>query len=499
MYLEDQIQRAGLSECFSFLSETSQIDFACQQADVFVLSSRLDPLPNVCIDAMFKGLPVVCFEKTTGIADILRGNGLESECIAPYLDTLALSSRVVSILKDPKLRKSVGSRLQEIAGQTFDMSTYVERIEKNALQCREQAEQESTDCKIIASNPLLDPNYLASSPGSKADKDLAVREFVRSWTVGLSLRKPYPGFNPGVYAEKCGVADLSSNPLAHFMQSGSPRGPWLYEVITPSAERTAVTMPAGFSVALQLHIVYPEFFNSIVERLNANDIKPDLFISVPSETVKREVDRLKDGIKGREVEIKVVPKRGRNIGPFLTEFGERLCRNYEFLGHLHIGNRLNVPDEIPMAHWFRFFFENLIGGRHNMMDRILGRMAADPSIGIAFPDNPNVVDWSSNREARHRLAASKNLHDVEDRYVDYPAGAMFWSRSRAIQPLMDLNLGWQDYPKEPVESLLPAIVQAAGYRKVATHVPGVDVPFQTSRDLSNRLCLKSMEREDLPS
>jgi hypothetical protein len=41
-------------------------------ADLFLLSSRLDPLPNVAIDELTMGLPVLCFEKTSGIADFMR-------------------------------------------------------------------------------------------------------------------------------------------------------------------------------------------------------------------------------------------------------------------------------------------------------------------------------------------------------------------------------------------------------------------------------------------
>jgi lipopolysaccharide biosynthesis protein len=60
---------------------------------------------------------------------------------------------------------------------------------------------------------------------------------------------------------------------------------------------------------------------------------------------------------------------------------------------------------------------------------------------------------------------------------------MFWARTKALAPLFDLNLGWNDYPEEPVpydgtilhafERLLPFIARHAGYRFATTHIPGV--------------------------
>src|SRR5207344_345919 len=61
VYLADQIRRAGLQEHVHFIESTPDIEEAYKSADLLLLTSRLDPLPNVAIDAMTHGLPVVCF------------------------------------------------------------------------------------------------------------------------------------------------------------------------------------------------------------------------------------------------------------------------------------------------------------------------------------------------------------------------------------------------------------------------------------------------------
>ena len=97
VYLDDQIKRAGLECQLKIIRSTSQIELAYQTADLLIISSRLDPLPNVAIDALLAGLPVLCFEKTTGIADFLTDNGLGNQCVAKYLDTHDLARKVKTL------------------------------------------------------------------------------------------------------------------------------------------------------------------------------------------------------------------------------------------------------------------------------------------------------------------------------------------------------------------------------------------------------------------
>jgi lipopolysaccharide biosynthesis protein len=75
------------------------------------------------------------------------------------------------------------------------------------------------------------------------------------------------------------------------------------------------------------------------------------------------------------------------------------------------------------------------------------------------------------------------MHDPLPPFLDFPVGTMFWARSSALAPLLELGLTWDSYPKEPapidgtvlhaIERLLPSVVQHAGFRYATTHVPGV--------------------------
>jgi lipopolysaccharide biosynthesis protein len=68
-------------------------------------------------------------------------------------------------------------------------------------------------------------------------------------------------------------------------------------------------------------------------------------------------------------------------------------------------------------------------------------------------------------------------------FFDFPNGTMFWCRPAALKPLLNLRLGWEDYPPEPVpydgtilhaiERILPFVAENQGYHFATTHTPGV--------------------------
>ena len=133
--------------------------------------------------------------------------------------------------------------------------------------------------------------------------------------------------------------------------------------------------------------------------------------------------------------------------------------------------------------WRTFLFENLLGGKAAMADIIVGRMAADPAIGLVFPDEPNLLDWGSNRPHAQALCGALGLSGELPEQFEFPVGTMFWARPEALRPLFELALEWNDYPVEPLpydgsmlhalERLLPLVVAQQSFTSVLTNVEGV--------------------------
>ena len=135
VYLAEQVKRSGLTDCFEFLGEVADIQQVYDRTDVFLMTSRLDPLPNVGIDAICNGLPIFCFQEASGIADILVQQGYGGELVAPYLDPHAMANQVLTFARTSEQRAELRQRLKLTATQVFSMDRYAQILgdEANAL------------------------------------------------------------------------------------------------------------------------------------------------------------------------------------------------------------------------------------------------------------------------------------------------------------------------------------------------------------------------------
>lgn len=93
-------------------------------ADVFVMPSREDPFPLVCIEALAAGTPVVAFD-TGGIPELLtQGCG---EVVA-YPDVVAMAAVVGRLLTDDDERRALGERGRELARSRHDVSVVAPQL-----------------------------------------------------------------------------------------------------------------------------------------------------------------------------------------------------------------------------------------------------------------------------------------------------------------------------------------------------------------------------------
>jgi glycosyltransferase involved in cell wall biosynthesis len=129
-FLKDQIERSGLREQLSIIPSSFDFDYALSRADVFVLSSRLDPLPNVVMDALDKGLPIAFFEKASGFQSYCNSNSLIEEGCAEYMNVSDLANRAARISKIVTSQHGNEQRekLIEFAKQNFNFTAYTAKI-----------------------------------------------------------------------------------------------------------------------------------------------------------------------------------------------------------------------------------------------------------------------------------------------------------------------------------------------------------------------------------
>ncbi len=131
IWLKDQLVRSGHGDRIEIIQALSgeDLDILYEDAHVMFLSSRLDPLPNVAIDALYKGVPVICFDRATGFAEYFRSDALLESLVVPYFDLHAVTDKIIEIARNQGLRGMLAERSSRFAHSTFDMEKYVENLE----------------------------------------------------------------------------------------------------------------------------------------------------------------------------------------------------------------------------------------------------------------------------------------------------------------------------------------------------------------------------------
>src|SRR5262249_8094109 len=233
-------------------------------------------------------------------------------------------TRPLRLLNSLLRKKSVPNRLRFswVAGETSSREYFQFGGSNEDLRI---LRQHAEDLATLRDDPLFDPGLSLPLEWTRTG---AIVAFLEQWSThesklasaGLVLRRPCPGFHPQIYADAhAGVYDTTVvNPLAHFVRSGRPDGPWRHEVITPTSASPAPEEHNVPPAALHAHFHYPELAEDLVCRIAPRGARCDLLLST-DEAGKAEILReAVSGYRRGEVKVRIVPNRGRDIGAFLT-------------------------------------------------------------------------------------------------------------------------------------------------------------------------------------
>jgi glycosyltransferase involved in cell wall biosynthesis len=93
------------------------LSFAYSAADVFVLPTRADNLPNVILEAMACGTPVISFD-VGGVRDAVRPGW--TGLLAPPGDIVALRNAILTLLADNSLRERLSNECRRVAVAEYE-------------------------------------------------------------------------------------------------------------------------------------------------------------------------------------------------------------------------------------------------------------------------------------------------------------------------------------------------------------------------------------------
>lgn len=104
-------------------------------------------------------------------------------------------------------------------------------------------------------------------------------------------------------------------------------------------------LPPPGGLAVMAHVFYPELFPEMAQALAHMPWPYDLYISVTTPEARETVlSQAQDLPRLGELEVRIVPNRGRDIAPLLVEFRKELLR-HQYVLHLHTKKSLYSGQE----------------------------------------------------------------------------------------------------------------------------------------------------------
>jgi glycosyltransferase involved in cell wall biosynthesis len=111
---ERLIERAAglglLNDAVKFVGSVEDMPPVYQQASIFVLTSECEGSPNVVLEAMASGLPVIA-TKVGGVSDIVRHG--DTGFLAEAGDDTSMAESLMRLVKDEDLRVKMGCRARD--------------------------------------------------------------------------------------------------------------------------------------------------------------------------------------------------------------------------------------------------------------------------------------------------------------------------------------------------------------------------------------------------
>lgn len=140
------LKKEGLDKYVTFLGLKDKPREYMQAGDVFLLSSREEPVGLVGLEAAECGLPVICFADAGGMPDFV---GEDAGFVVPYEDVGAMAEKVAVLIKSEELRRQLGDYAREKVLSRFTVGHTTPHI---LSVCRRVAQKKPAVSVII-------PNY----------------------------------------------------------------------------------------------------------------------------------------------------------------------------------------------------------------------------------------------------------------------------------------------------------------------------------------------------
>ncbi|WP_324806688.1 rhamnan synthesis F family protein [Sphingomonas sp. LY29] len=431
-------------------------------ADVFVVPSRLDPLPNVALDAALRATPVVAFAGATGLGDLARLGEIDLiEADYGSVEQIVDAIERTTASQAAKWPWKKRQRPEHSVGSVRTYGNYAAEVFKAAEALRDLP---------IEPNETVDPDYTGPALKTRFNRFNDEREMVETkHLIERSLRLGIATFNPrpGVHSRRD-----ENGRMAHY------RSVWCQD-------RRIEDVPA--STIVHVHAYYPDVLPEIFGQFAKGARSASFVITTPNEEKASEIRTIGQRFSMENIDIVVTPSnRGRDIGPFIDELASR-CAPSDVVCHVHTKKSPEAGD------WFGERW------RDNMYRSVLSQPAIDlfndPAVGLVIPDNPRNNGWTENWAEAKKIAAAWT-ENLPYHPGPFPIGNMFWVRGAVLHAMREATIQ-STWPTEPIKvdgTVLHAIERLW---PMACAQVGLELAAVYARESRDADCEKSRSSSDV--
>ncbi|MBN0986997.1 rhamnan synthesis F family protein [Amphritea pacifica] len=468
VWLSAFLKRAGIENRCYFSGHVDSVSKALKEVDLYLLTSRLDPFPNVAIDALDADCSIGCFESASGIADFLNEYPSRS-VIAPYGDCYALADQVFENFETLTDRNGVNSSLCEEKLCFSDYTQVLESAIESAIT------KKSAIQNVIAENAAFKSRFDGTFYGMDFCDGDRQHHFLSLLQKGIVFSKPYPGsaiqsrFRVYSYSDDQSFSDYVTSVFADSENTREP-------VLRLPSESDELF---SGKIAIQFHVYYKEliaeyahYFSHLID----HDV--DLFVSHVEPLTDAEVELLRGSVSGK-LYLDLVDNCGRDILPFHRSYCQQLTDQYEVVGHFHTKKSVDCVGGIG-DRWRTYLLQNLLGG-DGVAKQVLS-IFNDSKVGLVYAEDRHCVDEGTNMPYIVELTKKMGLQPQVE-YYSYPLGTMFWARTQALAPLLKVDkstfrleepIAYDGSVLHAFERIIPQIVESTGASIQKVYLAGTD-------------------------
>lgn len=125
--LKQAVEQANLSDYIHMPGSVSNMEVYYRKAAIYVMTSKMEGLPMVLLEAKSYGLPIVSFDIMTGPKDIIS-NG-KNGYLVPFDDLEQMTKKILQLMDDAKLRTEFSCHSQDDI-EKFDIVQIGEKWER---------------------------------------------------------------------------------------------------------------------------------------------------------------------------------------------------------------------------------------------------------------------------------------------------------------------------------------------------------------------------------